>query len=173
MADSNALGALSDKVREVKRAFYGLQRREQNLIMLMGVVILIAVIYLVAMFPAQNAVAAATKKLEAKQSLLSWMQANEEAAKNAAKSSQGASRGGNKNLLGSVNQAANRYQITLQRSEPEGKDKLRIWLEDTSFNNMVKWLHFLESKRGIAVSSISLDAEKQPGLVSAKIVLKN
>lgn len=168
---NNALNSLSDRVRETKRAFYGLQPREQNLIVLMGVVIAIALVYLLVMYPAQNAVQDATKRLDAKQSLLSWMQSNEEAAKAASKISDAPS-GSGQNILATVNKSASRYQITLQRYEPEGKDKLRVWLEDTSFNNMVRWMHQLESRKGVSVSSISIDSEKSPGLVSAKVVFK-
>ena len=173
MSETNALGAVNDKIREVKRFFYGLGQREQNLIVGMLIVVVIAVVYLALMFPAQNSVTSASKKLEAKQSLLLWMQANEEQALAAGKSSAGRSGGNSQNLLGDVNSLASRYQITLQRYEPEGKDKLRVWLEDVSFNNMVRWLHQLESQKGITVSSISLDSEKDPGLISAKLVLKN
>lgn len=173
MSESNALGAVNEKVREVKRFYYGLGQREQQLIGGLVVVMIIAVVYLALMFPAQNTVASASKKLEAKQSLLLWMQANEEQALAASKSRAGNRGGGSQNLLGDVNSIASRFQITLQRYEPEGKDKLRVWLEDVSFNNMVRWLHQLESQKGITVSSISLDSEKAPGLISAKIVLKN
>lgn len=173
MSESNALGGLNDKLREVKRAYYGLAPREQNLITALGVVLIIALVYLVLMFPAQSSVSSASKKLEAKQSLLLWMQANEEQALAAAKSGAGGSSGRSQNILGDVNNAASRFQITLQRYEPEGKDKLRVWLEDESFNNMVRWLHQLESQNGITVASVSLDAENDPGIVSAKIVLKN
>lgn len=168
---NNALNSLGDRFREIKRAFYGLQPREQNLVTLMGVVIVVALIYLLLMFPAQNAVNDATKRLDAKQALLSWMQSNEDAAKAASKI-RTASTGSGQNILAVVNKSAGRYQITLQRYEPEGKEKLRVWLEDTSFNNMVRWMHQLESRKGIAVSSISIDSEKSPGLVSAKIVFK-
>ncbi|MDX1692700.1 MAG: type II secretion system protein M [Ketobacteraceae bacterium] len=173
MSESSVLGPLNDKIREAKRAYYGLAPREQNLIAALAVVVIVALIYLIFMFPAQNSVSSASKKLEAKQSLLQWMQANEEQAIAAGKSGNGRRSGNNQNILGAVNSAASRYQITLQRYEPEGKDKLRVWLEDASFNNMVRWLHQLESQNGITVSSISLDAEKDPGLISAKIVLKN
>ena len=169
----NAFGPLNDKIREIKRAYYGLAPREQNLITALLVVVLVAIVYLVLMFPAQNSVADASKKLEAKQSLLLWMQANEEQAIAAGKSSAGRRTGGNQNLLGVVNSTASRNQITLQRYEPEGKEKLRVWLEDASFNNMVRWLHQLESQNGITVASISMDSENDPGLISAKIVLKN
>lgn len=172
MSDSGALGSLTDKIRDAKRSFYALQPREQNLITVLGVVVVIALVYLLLMYPAQNSVADANKRLQAKQSLLTWMQANEDAAKTAAKLTSGGSSSGSKDILGAVNKAASRYQIRLQRYEPEGKDKLRVWLEDMSFNNTVRWLHQLESRDGITVSSISLDSEKEAGLISAKIVLK-
>lgn len=174
MADANALGALNDKVRELKRSFHSLQPREQNLITALAVVVLIALIYLLLMHPAINSVASASKKLEAKQSLVQWMKANEDAARAASKATRGRSTSNrSQDILGAVNNAASRHNITLQRYEPEGKNKLRVWLEDASFNGMVRWLHQLESRNGITVASISLDAEKEPGLISAKIVLKN
>lgn len=174
MSETSAVSAINDKIRDLKRSYHSLAPREQNLITLMGVVIVIALVYLVLMYPAQNSVDSANKRLEAKQSLLQWMKANEDAALAAAKSTSGRRpAGGNQDILGAVNSSASRSQITLTRSEPEGRDKLRIWLDDVSFNKMIRWLHQLESSRGITVSSISLDAEKEPGLVSAKILLKN
>jgi len=38
---------------------------------------------------------------------------------------------------------------------------------------MVRWLDQLETRYGLTIVNISVDAEKEPGLVTAKLVLQN
>jgi general secretion pathway protein M len=60
----------------------------------------------------------------------------------------------------------------IKRLQPEGTDKVTLWLEDVAFDKLVYWLAILEDKHRLTV--IQADVDKQAvgeGLVNAKILL--
>lgn len=172
MSDSNLLETLNDKVSDAKRAFYGLKPREQYLVMGLGAVFALLLAYLLLIRPATGAVEASEKRLQAKQELLQWMKSNESVVMSSRGGASGAPSLNGQDILGIVNSAASRNGIQLQRYEPEGQSKLRVWLENVSFNNLTRWLDQLQNNNGVSVSSISLDSGKASGFVSAKVLLK-
>lgn len=173
MSDASLLDTLNDRFSDVKRSFYGLKQQQQYMVLTLLGVIGLLLVYLVLLRPALQSVDRAEKKYQAKQELLQWMKANESAAM--AASGRGASGGpslSGQNILAVVNSAATRNGITLKRYEPEGENNLRVWLEKVSFNRMMSWLNQLKNNNGVSVSSISVDADKASGFVSAKVLLK-
>ena len=63
--------------------------------------------------------------------------------------------------------------VAVKRYENESENKLRVWLENVPFDKMVRWLDQLETRYGLVIVNIAIDAEKEPGLVTAKLVLQN
>ncbi len=60
----------------------------------------------------------------------------------------------------------------ITRVNPNGADKVTLWLEHSSFDQFIDWLSVLETKHGITVNeiSISLD-EANVSKVSVKVLL--
>jgi general secretion pathway protein M len=70
-----------------------------------------------------------------------------------------------------VTQSAADAGLTLRRLEPEG-DSLRVTLDDVAFASVVLWLSDLEVTQGVTLSAIELDRRTEPGIVSARLLLK-
>lgn len=173
MSDVSVLKTLSEKTREAKRFYYSMAPRERLMVNGMLAVLLIALIYLVLVYPAYNKVAEAEERFQRTQDLNAWMMANEPALK--AASNSGSARAGGtvsgQALMSQINQSAKMMGIDLKRYEPDGETKLRVWLDDASFNSVMKWLAQLEKQHGIKVINISADAEKAPGIANFKVIL--
>jgi len=63
-------------------------------------------------------------------------------------------------------------KLFIKRLQPEGADKVTLWLEDVAFDKLVYWLAILEDKHRLTV--IQADVDRQAageGLVNAKILL--
>ena len=60
----------------------------------------------------------------------------------------------------------------ITRVNPNGADKVTLWLENSSFDQFIDWLSVLETKHGITVNeiSISLD-EANVSRVTVKVLL--
>ena len=61
----------------------------------------------------------------------------------------------------------------LRRIEPEGENRVRLWLQQAPFDTMVSWLQSLAADYGIQVLSASINAGDSTGLVVADITLND
>ncbi|MBF0284140.1 MAG: type II secretion system protein M [Magnetococcales bacterium] len=60
----------------------------------------------------------------------------------------------------------------LKRVEPEGTDKVRLWLEGASFDRLAAWLDRLMQEFGVEVYQSQVEGEETPGRVKARVVLR-
>lgn len=59
----------------------------------------------------------------------------------------------------------------LKRIQPDGDDKIRLWLEHASFGAVIKWLDTMQRQHGIRVDAATVDRQEATGVVNAKLVL--
>jgi type II secretory pathway component PulM len=61
---------------------------------------------------------------------------------------------------------------TLSRNQPDGGDGIRVTFQGASFDALVHWLVGLQQGHGVVVETASFDGTRQPGIVSATLVLR-
>lgn len=170
---SSALDSLNMKLREIRRHYEMISSRDR--MMLHGLIAFLIIVagYFLVLKPSFDAVERAQLSLKGKQELLQWMKSNEHRAKSVTRS-RGKSKGRRpgQSLLALINQTSGRFQVSLKRYEPEGGDKLRVWVEDVPFNSFIRWLNSLESRNAVSVINISVESQKESGLINAKVVFK-
>jgi len=146
--------------------------RERYMLLGMTVFLAIVLVYFVLVNPAINAAADAKQMLANKQVLIQWMKSNESKVMQVQKQNRASSKPTTRqSFLALVNRSSGQYSVPLKRYEPEGQNKLRVWVEDVPFNSLINWLNELKTKSAINVVNISIDAQKAPGIISAKIIL--
>ncbi len=59
----------------------------------------------------------------------------------------------------------------LNRVEPEGNDKVRLWLNDVAFDVLIPWLAELHKSQGVTPESMVAERQSIPGQVNARLVL--
>ncbi len=155
-----------------QRRYESLADNERRIVVGVAILILLALIYLLLVAPAQNAAKESQLKLAGQQNLLTWMKENESVARQAAGGGGSATKS-DQPLQTIVTSTAGPLGVAVKRYENESENKLRVWLEKVPFDKMVRWLDQLEKKYGLVIVNISVDAEKEPGLVTAKLVLQN
>lgn len=60
---------------------------------------------------------------------------------------------------------------TVKRIQPDGTTRVRVWIEEAAFDQMIRWLEELERKQGLAIEDLRVDRQKPIGRVDARIVL--
>lgn len=172
MSQSSAAAELSDKIREVKRHYYLLGQRERLALHVMAVVVALVLILVLGIMPANKKLAMARQQQQSAQEMNAWIKANEPLMQAAARSGRpgGAAMTGQA-LLTQVNRSAQMAGVTLRRTEPEGNDKLRVWLEEASFNAVMGWLAQMDKQMGISVLNISVEAQREPGIANIRLIL--
>lgn len=154
-----------------RRRYDSLADSERLMVNVVALLILAALVYLILIAPAQRSVSTAQLKLSGQQNLVQWIKENEALARMAAGSG-GATTKSDQPIQTIITSTAGPLGVTVKRYENESDSKLRVWLEKVPFDKAVRWLDQLESRYGIQIISVSIDAEREPGLVTAKLVLQ-
>ncbi|WP_299585787.1 type II secretion system protein M [uncultured Microbulbifer sp.] len=74
-------------------------------------------------------------------------------------------------LLQRVTNAAKQNRVTIKRFEPEGENRIRLWVEEVRYQDLQPWLNQL-MKEQLGVRTINLDALSEQGMVSARLTIE-
>ena len=138
-----------------------LNEREQRLVLISGVVLIIALFYWVIWQPLSNSLEQQQARLESQSELLLWVQENAVRAQQLRRTS------GNKVFCGSLPQAVNassaRFNIAIARMQPQD-DEIQVTVDEAPFNDVLGWLQNME-EMGILILQADLAEGNAPGMV--------
>lgn len=152
--------------------FHGLPQRDQLALKWMMVAFVVFFIYFVVWQPTQSYLDKGRNEAERAYSELVWMKENELRAKQFAQQNRPADSQdqlAGQSLLSVVSSTAQRFKVELQRFEPRGEDRVNVWLDSVSFNQMMQWIGELDASYGVRVEQITVDKADLSGTVSARM----
>jgi general secretion pathway protein M len=152
-----------------------LSLREQRLVMLTGVVVMLGLWYFAIWQPLNEGIEAGRLRLRAQQQTLQQLvQDADEVKQLRARQQRPAATGRKGSLLVIIERSARRKNLhqALQKVQPEGSDGVRIWLDNVAFDDLIDWLDLLSRQRGFTISEISIERENAPGRVSCRLLLR-
>jgi general secretion pathway protein M len=74
-------------------------------------------------------------------------------------------------LVSSVSNLAKKHGVMLKRFEPSGDKKIKVWVDNASFDKMITWLTALKTSLNIEVEQISVEKDDVEGQVSSRLTL--
>jgi len=179
---TNILSPLESAVQpyldKANDAFSRLGKRDQLAAIILGIIFSVFILYSIIWAPITASVENAKKSYQEEYALFSWMKAQEANILEGRKNSGNKQSAGNESLLALVNNEAQRSSLPLKRYEPDGDNKLRVWLENVPFDSVILWMNTLSVNKGLSISSVSIDAEQgrggesKSGVVSVKVVFE-
>ena len=104
------------------------------------------------------------------QQLVDWMHANEQRAKQAARTNSAAGQG-SRALIPVITKAAVAHDLKLNRLQPESNGVISVVLQQQSFNQIIQWISQLDENNGVSVERASFDNQDEPGYVNAQLRL--
>ena len=152
-----------------KQKYQQLSEREQKLAQLSAVVVVISLFYWLVWAPLNNALEQNRKVVKEQTALLQWVQSTADKAVQLKRSSSGKTTNFSGSLPQTVNQTAQRFNIAISRMQPQG-DTLQIWVDKVAFNDVISWLHDLESK-GISILDADFTDTDTSGQVKVRRLL--
>lgn len=158
-------------IDDLRSRFDGLEKREQTALIGLAAFLSLVVFYMGVWTPANSFVADSEREFARRLDLLQYIRSTESEAL-ASRSSPGRKTSGG-NLLTSVTRVAQSTGVSPSRMQPEGGDAVSVWFDSVSFNRLMLLLERLETSQGIVVRQISVDGKDEPGLISARVVLRN
>lgn len=102
--------------------------------------------------------------------LLHWLQNQEAAIQQIQQRPTKQTRPTDQSPLTFVTQSAKQHQLSLKRVQPEGSNKLRLWLETAPMDKTLAWLESL-TQGGLVIDDISIERQPQPGLANIRATL--
>lgn len=157
----------------MKAWFNGLEANERRMLIGGGALLLVLLLYVGIWEPLTHKVESLRASTAEQESLLAWMRgAAKEVKQLRGRSGQQAQPTSGQSLLSLVDRTAKagRLGTALKRVQPDGDDKVGVWLESASFDDVVRWLSSLESRQGVQVVSSVFQAKDDPGLVDVRLV---
>lgn len=149
-------------MNELKDKFKALTEREQLLVLISVVAVVVGLFYFVIWQPLQTGIAQQTTTLEKQTEMRDWVQ------RQAIKATQlrslaGKKSGFNGSLPQAVNATSARHQIAISRMQPQSEE-LQVWVDEAEFNKVLAWLQALE-KMGILIKQVDISESNTPGII--------
>lgn len=161
----------------MKDWFESLDTREKRILIIGAVVLILALMYLLAWEPFIKKSATLEKSNKENEALLLWMERSAEEAKLLqaklkASGPTGSTKG--QSLLGIIDKTAKSGNLgkAVKRVQPDGESKALVWLENATFNDMIKWLESLQRQQGVHIVTSVVEKQEEAGLVNARLVLE-
>ena len=58
----------------------------------------------------------------------------------------------------------------MKRIQPEGDSSVRVWFENTEFDNFIQWIATMENKHDLLVNEINIEKTNSSGLVNVRVL---
>ena len=156
-------------MNKLKQTYQRLSEREQRLVQISAMVIVVGFFYWVIWAPLNQSLVTDRKALAAQQELLNCVQKNANRAIQLRGASTDTSTG-TKSFSGSlpqaINQTAGGLNIAISRMQPQGEE-LQVWVDQASFNDVLSWLQALE-KMGVSILDLDIVDANIPGQVKIR-----
>jgi len=145
--------------------YKALTEREQRLVLVSGVVVVIAIFYFAIWSPLNASLHQQKQLLDNQQALLTWVQDSAMRAQQLRRSSSG-KRAFSGSLPQAVNRTTARHDIEISRMQPNGED-LQVWVDQAPFNNVLDWLKGMEAM-GIVILQADIAEADSAGYIKIR-----
>jgi general secretion pathway protein M len=159
----------------MKEWFQGLGSREQMLVGAGAVVLVLLLLYGLIWAPLGEGYHTMKTRVSAQRDTAEWMEQGAQTLQQLKRRAPAARGLGGKSLLAMADSTArsNGLGPSLKRVEPEGSRNVRVWLEDASFDLVVKWLGTLSTSYGIETDSATMERlTGETGKINARLTLQ-
>ena len=152
-----------------------LKPRERLLLMTCGGFLFLILGYLLVIEPIFTKAAELETSVDKQEQMVRWMKQKSSDVKQLQRVSRSNGSANKQSILGLIDRTAKAGKLgdSMTRVEPDGSNRVRVWLEKASFDDVARWLTTLQNKHGLKATSVIIDAdENSVGRVSARLVFE-
>ena len=152
--------------------FENLSIRDRRALLVVAVFLLGVTVYFAIWEPLHSGYQRSQKLVQERRELVSWMRgaAQEARALGASRSLAPASPPG-RSLLATIDAtvAGARLRGAVKRIEPDGTTRVRVWLEQAEFDQVLRWMGELQSRHRVNVLDMRAEPEGAAGRVNVRV----
>lgn len=149
--------------------FHELERREQWLLIIGGLAVILYLFYILLWRPLAARNASLVERNVTASETVAWMQSSADAVKNSGNTKAPAASG--KTLSQVLNASVANKGLRFSRFQPRGDDRAQVWFENADFSAVFLWLNDLQAQN-VSVSNASITSSAGNGLVSVSLQLQ-
>lgn len=161
--------AFEPQIKQANSKLQQMPEKDRQALLVLSVFAAILIFIYAIYLPLESYHDRARQNAEVSQELYQWLKSKEAQAKAISKQPKGAGNSSD-SLLTQATETAKNNGLSLKRVQPEGNDRIRLWLEDVPFNQVLMALDKLQSERGLNIEEVSID-RKAPGKVDARATI--
>lgn len=150
-------------LEEIKSWWEGTTEREQQLTLVSGVVIFVAIVYFALWQPLATNLVENEQKLQRAEQTLQWVETNAAKLVKAGVSDIKKPKR-KKNLSQLINSSAKRNKINISRIQNQ-ENKVDVWINEVEFNEFVSWMTSLQNRYNVKILSADLNRHKVTGSI--------
>ncbi len=153
----------------------GLEPRERYMVLGGAALLAVLLVYVALWEPLVNKVERLRASTAEQQLTLAWMRSAAQEARRLRGAGGGAKTiASGQSLLSLVDRTAKAGRLggALKRVQPDGDNKVRVWLEGAGFDDLIRWVAQLERRQGITVESSVFEAREDSGRVDGRLVFE-
>ncbi|MBA4286130.1 MAG: hypothetical protein C0434_11425 [Xanthomonadaceae bacterium] len=161
---------LATRLAPLRSRYDALQPREQVLVGIAAVMIVVALLYSGIWKPLARAHRQLADELETAHAVAAKL-AQAEAEVRVAAPQSAPTVGADVSLLTAVDQAAKNGTLKKppSRLQPDGESAARIWFEDVEFDVLLRWMLELQTRYGVTIDVVDIEKRETAGLVNARL----
>lgn len=165
------MNRLEPLLRPILDPLARLAPRERALVLTAGIVVLVTLLFLLVWEPIAQARQQRAMQLESARALANRLEVIGAEVRAISGNRPAVNR--SISLLAAVDQAARSGTLgrAPSRLQPEGEREVRVWLDATPYDNLVRWIDELETRHGIVVATLDVERGNAPGTVNARLTL--
>ena len=160
----------------MKDWFLSLTQRERTMVQLAVSVVAVFLFYMVIVEPISTSYAEKKQNVATATETLEWMRtAAQEVKQLSGGRNLSAHPQGKQQVLSLVDRSARKAGLSavMKRVQPEGDSGVRVWFENVTFDELIKWLATIESDHGLSVNEINVEQTESTGLVNVRVFLES
>jgi general secretion pathway protein M len=168
-----AASPLQKLIDDGRSRYLKLAPRERVIVLVGSVVVLLTVLYLGMIEPVIKAHGSRVAALSSSRALAAQLETAAAAVAGAGPKAGTAQVGRGMSLLAAVDQSTRGGVLAKppERLQPEGDREVKVWFDDVPFDSLVRWLAELQTKYGVSVQTLDIEAQSGTGLVDARLSL--
>ena len=160
----------SPQLQRLKIGYELLAPKDRRAIQVLTAVVLVLITYVLILEPFDHWVQSSKQDYVHQQGIYDWFQNNKNRALALQKNQKTGV--GQRELSSVLSSTARQVGLTLSRVQPDKKG-MSVWVEDTAYQKLLKWLVLLETKHEVLVQQIRIDQLKEEGRIKGYIHLVN
>ncbi|WP_196139291.1 type II secretion system protein M [Aliikangiella sp. G2MR2-5] len=157
-------------MEQLKQWFESLDEKEQKLVLVLSVFILLVMIFFALVKPINDQVGKLESKVKGQERIIA--QWSDSIPKILASGGRGSGATSSQSLSSVVTASTRQFNLRVSRVQEKNSGELQVWFDNVPFNDFMNWIGELGNRYKVSVASVNIRSKDRNGLISIDVKLR-